>query len=745
MKSRFLLAVLFLLSFPVFSQTIVYISPSGTGDGLSPDEPAALQDGLAIASNGAGAYELRLLQGTYAGATISIDLGENSNFENINTSGGWLTGYLTQQADPGLTVLDGENVRQVIDIIPGTQTITGTLEFSNLTIANGSSTDENGGGIVVHPGAAPINALVALVLDRVHFLNNTAAENHSGGALSTGHGFHINDCLFDGNSGSSGGAIHAYSPAGTEDMDRLITHTFFVSNSNYGNQGSSVYTSASELVVENSEFYGMSDGTLSGNGSGIYSVSGHLIVNRCRFENIRINYWASAVQGWNSDVDIFNSLFVNNKSGIITGYGTMAYYHGESADNRLVRIVNSTFVGNEAQGTGNFASAVHFRGNGTDQIDIHNSIFWDNGLSALYKESGTANIGWCLTENPALQFTDQGSVIDDDPLFDEAYRLGANSPAIDAGDDGFLNPDWTDLDGGIRVLGDAPDMGAFEYNAAPTGIFLSTTQIEENNIAGISFTTLEAEGQAGDEHLFTLATGDGTNDADNGKFSIEDNLLALDESANYEAQSTYFIYIKATDTDDQEVEVPVQIMILDANDPPIVIGTLADQDGVVGELAFFTIDTDVFFDEDEGDELTFSATLANGDDLPAWLSFDAESAGFEGTPVQAEVLEIKVIATDMMGLQAEATFFFDIMLLGLYDRDFVHLTMYPNPTKDFIYFDGEIGPGEYFIYSLDGKVLESGILKPNASRIDLRKLNAGMYILVMTGGDWYSSFRFVFE
>ena len=745
MKSRLLAVVMFLLSFPVFAQTIIYVSPTGTGDGLSADDPIELQYGLAIAYNGIGDYELRVLQGTYAGFSLYIDFDDNSGFENINVSGGWLPGYLTQEADPSLTVLDGEEVRQVIHIMPGYQTISGDLEFSNLTIANGYSTDQNGGGIWVNPGSGDITAQITLVLDRVHFLNNIADENHSGGALSTGLGFRINDCLFDGNEGSSGGAIHSYLAANTQDMDRLITNSIFENNSNYGNQGSSVYTHTGDVTIEDSEFYGMSDGSLSGNGSGIYATGGHLTVNRCKFENIRINYWASAVQGWNADVDIYNSLFLNNKSGVITGYGAVAYYHGESADNRLVRIVNSTFVGNEAQGSGSFASAVHFRGNGSDQIDIHNSIFWDNGTTAIYRESGIANIGWCLTENPALGFTNEGAVIDDDPLFEEGHRLAANSPAIDAGDNNYLQQEWTDLDGGIRLLGLAPDLGAFEFNEPPSGIWLGITEIEENNIAGISFTTLEAEGQTGDEHVFTLATGDGSNDADNGKFSIVDDLLALDESANFEEQNIYFIYLKATDTDEQEVEVPVQIFVLDINEAPFIVGNLMDQEGMVGEFSSFTVDIGIFNDEDEGDELTFSSTLSDGDDLPAWLSFDPETGSFEGTPVQAELLEIKIIATDMMGLQAEDTFILNIMPLGLYDRDYLDLNIYPNPTRDYVYFDGEIGQGQYFIYNLEGKAMDSGVLTANSTRIDVRPLKSGMYILVLTGDNWYSSFRFILE
>ncbi len=72
----------------------------------------------------------------------------------------------------------------------------------------------------------------------------------------------------------------------------------------------------------------------------------------------------------------------------------------------------------------------------------------------------------------------------------------------------------------------------------------------------------------------------------------------------------------------------------------------------------FTVPINTFADTDAGDVLTLSATLANGDGLPAWLSFDAATRTFSGTPLNANVgtIAIKVIATDVMGTWANANF-----------------------------------------------------------------------------------------
>lgn len=55
--------------------------------------------------------------------------------------------------------------------------------------------------------------------------------------------------------------------------------------------------------------------------------------------------------------------------------------------------------------------------------------------------------------------------------------------------------------------------------------------------------------------------------------------------------------------------------------------------------------------------LTWSATLANGDPLPAWLHFDADSLVLSGMPVVENVgaYEVKLTATDSFGLSSSQT------------------------------------------------------------------------------------------
>ncbi len=54
------------------------------------------------------------------------------------------------------------------------------------------------------------------------------------------------------------------------------------------------------------------------------------------------------------------------------------------------------------------------------------------------------------------------------------------------------------------------------------------------------------------------------------------------------------------------------------------------------------------------------------------------------------------------------------------------ITIYPNPAKDFVKVQNVI-KAEYILYSLDGKIIKSGIL--NNENIDLRDISRGPYIL----------------
>jgi uncharacterized delta-60 repeat protein len=97
---------------------------------------------------------------------------------------------------------------------------------------------------------------------------------------------------------------------------------------------------------------------------------------------------------------------------------------------------------------------------------------------------------------------------------------------------------------------------------------------------------------------------------------------------------------------------------IQANRAPTVAHALADQSAGKGQAFSFQVPADAFADADSGDVLSYTATLADGSALPAWLSFNAATRTFSGTPAQGDVgsLDVKVTATDPAKANVSDTF-----------------------------------------------------------------------------------------
>ncbi|QEI43952.1 Bifunctional hemolysin/adenylate cyclase [Dolichospermum sp. UHCC 0315A] len=87
------------------------------------------------------------------------------------------------------------------------------------------------------------------------------------------------------------------------------------------------------------------------------------------------------------------------------------------------------------------------------------------------------------------------------------------------------------------------------------------------------------------------------------------------------------------------------------NHPPTLQNKILKQTAPENSVFSFTIPTNTFNDIDAGDVLTYSATLESGNALPSWLSFNATTRTFSGTPTNDNVgsLNVKAIATDKAG------------------------------------------------------------------------------------------------
>lgn len=111
------------------------------------------------------------------------------------------------------------------------------------------------------------------------------------------------------------------------------------------------------------------------------------------------------------------------------------------------------------------------------------------------------------------------------------------------------------------------------------------------------------------------------------------------------------IKVTATDSHGATAADEFTLDVSHLNHPPVVAQPLADQAATAGNPFEYRFGADAFTDVDAGDTLTFSAALANGSPLPAWLAFDPVTRTFSGQPGLAHVgtLSVRVTADDGHG------------------------------------------------------------------------------------------------
>ena len=123
------------------------------------------------------------------------------------------------------------------------------------------------------------------------------------------------------------------------------------------------------------------------------------------------------------------------------------------------------------------------------------------------------------------------------------------------------------------------------------------------------------------------------------------------------------IKVTATDSSNATANSIFNLAIGNTNDAPILVNAIANQTATEDNAFSFTFDANTFSDVDAGDSLSYNATLANGATLPSWLSFDAQTLTFSGTPTNGDVgiVSLKVTATDIAGATTEDIFNLEVL------------------------------------------------------------------------------------
>ncbi len=129
------------------------------------------------------------------------------------------------------------------------------------------------------------------------------------------------------------------------------------------------------------------------------------------------------------------------------------------------------------------------------------------------------------------------------------------------------------------------------------------------------------------------------------------------------AYGAFYVVSDNVPLNPQEATGYITVTVQGVNDAPVVATPLANHGATAGQAFSFALPAGSFTDADTGDSLAYSATLADGSALPAWLAFNPGTGTFSGTAPGAAggtTLEIEVTASDLAGEQASDVFAFAV-------------------------------------------------------------------------------------
>ena len=144
-----------------------------------------------------------------------------------------------------------------------------------------------------------------------------------------------------------------------------------------------------------------------------------------------------------------------------------------------------------------------------------------------------------------------------------------------------------------------------------------------------------------------------------------------------------------------DVATSANLNLAPVNDAPTLASPLIDQNASQNSSFSFSVPIDTFVDVD-GETLSYSASLASGEPLPSWLSFDANTLTFGGTPAQTDVgaIDLRVSANDAAGLMVSGLF--RLTVNNVNDSPTGSVSISGNATK------GQVLTASHTLVDLDG-------------------------------------------
>ncbi|MEE9395756.1 MAG: tandem-95 repeat protein, partial [Methylococcales bacterium] len=139
------------------------------------------------------------------------------------------------------------------------------------------------------------------------------------------------------------------------------------------------------------------------------------------------------------------------------------------------------------------------------------------------------------------------------------------------------------------------------------------------------------------------------------------DVAGIIDDALVEGNETVIVRLDTTDSglftiDGSNNSDTVTVADNDTTAVPTVTRPIGDQSASEDSAFTFQFATDTFSDAD-GDTLRYTAKLSDNSDLPTWLSFDANTRTFSGTPTSNDIGEINIQVTASDGASTVSDIF----------------------------------------------------------------------------------------
>lgn len=437
-----LLVLLFAFGFASLNAEVLYVKADGSGDGSSWANAASLDDALTWASDG---DEIYVAKGTYTGSFKSRKLIKvYGNCDGTETAPPAIT-----SAEGLETFLKGPGGKRVLYID------TKASEWIGFDISGGDASEEatgvgRGGGVYVNDNGGTLKYC------RIH--NNIGMDgalgllNANGNPLKgVGGGAYIwngrlENCIIENNIATD----NPFRPETKDVWASGVGGGICLDATVSGNQSEPEKAVVLNCIIRNNSTTPSDDeNSYPSQGGGIAIKSGKLI----------------------------NSLIVGNN--IYGSKNNQNVGGGVACTERAAHVINCTAVKNNVPGLGG-GIAFQTTNAGGVTAAVSNCIAWGNTSRDDDYGIGNENIRFGSSTDGALedkvtisavicpQATVSPSAITDNPKFTDYaggdYTLQEGSPAIDAGDDPPIAGYDKDLAGNARIVGDAVDIGAYEYS-----------------------------------------------------------------------------------------------------------------------------------------------------------------------------------------------------------------------------------------------------------------------------------------